>query len=173
MDEDDELTHPQAEPPPPLSADEAEVRQFFQMISYQAPLPPPDMLAAYERILPGAAKRIFDRMERQADHRQWAEKVKLEADIMAQKKGQYFAFIMGLIGLIGGFGLIWIGSSAIGLSIFISTLAAFVAVFIVGKSKQGKALERQLSEFRQMLPRGLESPKMRPSIEPAESERAD
>lgn len=151
MDEDD-LTHPEGDPP---SATD-EVRQFFQFMSYLGPLPPPDMLEAYERILPGAAKRIFDRLERQVEHRHWAEKAKLQADIAAQRKGQVFGFLIAMAGLGGGFALIWNGSSGVGLALFIATLASFASVFVVGKVKQSKALEKQRLEAIKLLPHSSE-----------------
>lgn len=153
MEQDDLIHSPQGDPP--TTADEAEVQQFFQMISYQAPLPPPGMLEAYERILPGAAKRIFDRMERQADHRQWMERTTIQANVAAQRNGQWLGFVIALIGLCGGFALIWNGSNAIGLAIFIATLASFTTVFIYGKRKQGKILERQLQQIKDLIPHVL------------------
>jgi uncharacterized membrane protein len=153
MDEDD-LTYPPADPPS-IEAEAAEVKQLFQMISYQSPLPPPAILEAYERILPGSAERIFDRMEREGDHRHWIERTTLQADVGAQQKGQWFAFVIALIGLSGGFGLILNGSSALGLAVFFITLASFAAVFIYGKKRQEKVLEKQLKHIKELMPRAI------------------
>src|SRR5436190_2107186 len=85
-----EESEPESEPLPPPDA----AQHFFQMISYQAPLPPPGMLEEYERVLPGAADRIFNRMERQSEHRQELEKTKIEADVASEKRGQIFGFLL-------------------------------------------------------------------------------
>ena len=148
----EDLIPPHADPP--SAVDEAEVKQLFQMISYHAPLPPPAMLESYERILPGSAKRIFERMERQADHRQQMEGKELDAGVAAQTRGQIFGFVLGLVGMLGGFLLIWHGANIIGLSIFILTLASLVGVFIYGKKEQSKTLHEQIAQLMNMLTRG-------------------
>ena len=38
--------------------------------TFQGPIPPPNVLEAYERLVPGAAERILKMAENQAAHRQ-------------------------------------------------------------------------------------------------------
>ena len=46
-------------------------------ISWNAPLPPPGALQAYEDVLPGTADRILVAFEQQEEHRQYMEKTAL------------------------------------------------------------------------------------------------
>lgn len=47
---------------------------FSRTTSYSGPIPPPAMLKEYDDAVPGAASRILDLAERQADHRMDLEK---------------------------------------------------------------------------------------------------
>lgn len=49
--------------------------------SFSGPLPPPKHLAEYERILPGAAERIFRMAEDQATHRRSLEQAVVMGDV--------------------------------------------------------------------------------------------
>ena len=51
-----------------------------EFTALSGPLPPPEMLAQYEEILPGAAERILSMAERQAEHRQKMERDESEAE---------------------------------------------------------------------------------------------
>lgn len=72
-------------PPPATQEIPPEVRALGRLFAAQiestqsisvssGPLPPPEVLKAYDEVLKGAAKRIFDMAERQATHRQALEK---------------------------------------------------------------------------------------------------
>lgn len=52
----------------------------------QGPYPPPDVLAGYERVLPGAAERILKLAETEAANRNRREDEALQANIRAQDK---------------------------------------------------------------------------------------
>ncbi len=137
-DEDDLIPH---DPPD---------RPSFPEISPLAHLPPPSMLEAYERVVQGSARRILDRMERESDHRHYMERTKLEAGVSAQRRGQWFAFIIAFFGMGGGFALIWQGSNVVGLSVFIATLASLVAVFIYGRKREDDFLEKHLRQMKDL-----------------------
>ena len=49
------------------------VHQHAEM-SFSGPLPPPNVLSAYEDLLPGAADRIITMAEKQLEHRMYLEK---------------------------------------------------------------------------------------------------
>ena len=53
---------------------------------HHGPLPDPDTLAQYERMMPGAAERIFRIAEREQEHRHAQEKTSLEGEIAHQEK---------------------------------------------------------------------------------------
>ena len=50
-------------------------RSVARVETFQGPIPPPSVLEAYEKILPGAAERILKMAENQSTHRQEIEKI--------------------------------------------------------------------------------------------------
>jgi uncharacterized membrane protein len=76
--------------------------------------------------------------ERQGTHRESLEAQVVAANIASQKRGSIFAFIICLIAIVGGFTLIALGKSAIGLASIITSLASLAAVFVYGKYQQRK-----------------------------------
>lgn len=76
----------QSSPNQPQQINTEQVRE--QVLSamesvYSGPIPPPEMLGGYERVLPGASDRILSMAEREQNHRH-AEKM----------RGQIFAFLI-------------------------------------------------------------------------------
>jgi uncharacterized membrane protein len=134
-------------------------RSQYVQITYEAPLPPPRMLEEYERIMPGMAHRLVERMEQQTVHRMGLENKKMGADISSERTGQIFAFILASLALIGSFYLIATGKDRPGIYIFITTFASLVTVFVVGKFNQSRDLARKRKEMKQLLPQNPETSK--------------
>jgi uncharacterized membrane protein len=109
-------------------------------VTYSAPLPPPAMLEHYERILPGAAERIFGQWERQSSHRQDIEKLALKDDSKHQSIGQHYAFILSALVILGSLILIWQGKSMTGLILILGNLVTLAGMFVYGRysSEQGR-----------------------------------
>lgn len=77
---------------------------------HRGPIPAPDILEGYERILPGSAERVIAMAEQQAQHRRDLERRQLEADIAhrehivnMQRAEHKSIFQNNLIGQICGF----------------------------------------------------------------------
>lgn len=68
-----------------------ESRQEF----FSGPLPPPEKLEHYDRIVPGLAERIVGLTERQSAHRQQLERENLHENIRAARAGQWMAYSLG------------------------------------------------------------------------------
>ena len=135
----------------PTSAIES--RSQYLQITYEAPLPPPHMLEQYERIMPGISHRLVERMERQSDHRISLETKKMDADIVSERKGQLFAFILAGLALLGSFYLIATGKDRAGIYGFITTFASLTTVFVVGKISQSRQLAKKRRDMKQLIPR--------------------
>jgi uncharacterized membrane protein len=56
--------------------------------AFVGPIPPPEYLERYDRIVPGTAKIIIDAFDRESRHRQDLEKSAQNANIAAQQKQQ-------------------------------------------------------------------------------------
>lgn len=99
---------------------------MVQVSAFHGPLPPPETLEKYQRILPGSAERILQMAEREQAHRH-----RLEAEfVRISRRGQLFAFFLGLIGLAGGLALVWKGKSVTGLTTFLTILASLTGVYL-------------------------------------------
>jgi len=117
------------------------VSTSLKMETFQGPIPPPAVLEAYERLVPGAAERILGLTERQASHRQDIEKIVIKAGA----RDSLYGIIVAAIVAICAFG--W---SAYALSIrqtgeavkgIIATVLGFVVTFVYGK--RSTRLERE------------------------------
>ncbi len=74
--------------------------------SFSGPLPPPNILSGYEKVLPGSADRIIKMAETQIAHRQGLEKEVIKSNIKNEKVGMWLAFSLTVLLLLIGFYLI-------------------------------------------------------------------
>ena len=94
--------------------------------SFEGPIPPPEWLRGYNEIEPGLASRIVSMAEDNQNHRHEQERAALQHDVSFRARGQAFGFALGLFGLAGGFGLVALGHSVVGLVSFIGVLATLI-----------------------------------------------
>lgn len=105
-------------------------------MQYSGPLPMALEFGKYEEITPGAGDRILGMAERQSQHRQELEKHAVLSQFRLAGKGQWFGFVLGLVGLIGGFYLISIDKDATGIASLVGTVSAFAGAYIYGNKKK-------------------------------------
>jgi len=124
-----------------------------QIIGFQGPIPPPGMLAEYERIAPGLAMRIVDRADAEQEfrHRTTLSAQQLEATELrylaaSRLLGQLFGFLIGITAVGGGIWLLSMGTSLAGLGPVIFGLGSLVAVFVVGKLYPRQSVESDADE---------------------------
>ena len=108
--------------------------------SYQGPLPPPNILARYNDVLPDGANRIVAMAESQARHRQNLESAVVGGNVANEKRGQIFAFLLGMTAIVGGVFLIMEDKNAQGLASIIAAFTALAVAFSAGRIQQ--SLER-------------------------------
>lgn len=106
--------------------------------SFSGPLPPPSLLAKYSEIIPNGAERIMAMAEKQGDHREKLEARVVNGNVASQTRGSWFAFVLCLVALVGGFYLILQGKSAAGLVAIISSVGVIGGVFVVSRREQGR-----------------------------------
>lgn len=109
-------------------------QQQPQTITYavQGPLPSAIEMQGYAKVNPDLPLRIVAMAEKQAAHRQALEKKALEAQLKIQRAGQWFAFTLGLAGIIGGTLNSLYGSPWSGIAQFFGSLAALIWAFVYG-----------------------------------------
>jgi uncharacterized membrane protein len=111
--------------------------------SFSGPIPPPDLLAEYERILPSSASRIFEMAERQSAHRQQLENNAISHQLKQSGRGQLFGFILGIIGVIGATVVGIFGHWGVGVAVAAGTLGTLTASFVIGQSNQKNDLKKK------------------------------
>jgi uncharacterized membrane protein len=129
-------------------------------------LPPPEILAGYEAVCPGAALRIIEMAEEQGTHRRAVENKAVDAQVEGMRRqfrearlGQIFAFLIAVFFLGCGTyiatagGEPWAGALFGGIG-----LGGIVTTFIVGRTESPRdkgdsgsdsSRERQNKRFRQ------------------------
>jgi uncharacterized membrane protein len=85
---------------------------------------------------PNGAERILAMAERQSAHREALETAVIKGNIAAQTRGSYFAFVLGIVTIVGGMLLIYSGRSISGLAAIISAMTGLGGVFVYTKIEQ-------------------------------------
>ena len=106
---------------------------------FVGPLPPPHILENYENIKQGFAERIFSMAEKEQYHRHERRK----ARAAAEARGQYFAFSICLLAIVGGMVLVWFDHDVPGTILGGSTIGWLAYVFITGSRKGGGTNARE------------------------------
>jgi len=135
-----------------LLADPVEPQQLAKIVaeavtveikssSHAGPLPSPDMLAEYEKVVPGLAVRIVDRADKEQAFRHdiLTEKASQERAEMtyagrSRYLGQVFGFVLAMTAIGGGIYLLQQGHDVAGLTTIITAVVGLVAVFIGSKA---------------------------------------
>lgn len=95
-------------------------------------LPDPDILARYEKIVPGGAERILELSEQRSAHAQLMAEQTLKTTARTKRIKQVITFVLSLgAGILGG-ALLLQGSELAGLLIVLIDAAALVGVTIYG-----------------------------------------
>lgn len=103
---------------------------------YSGPIPHPDHLEKYEKILSGSANRILGMAENQSTHRQNIENKLLEAEIKYKNKGQNFGFIISIICIVGGIVMLFFGKNLQGLITLIGAVSMLISAFLYGNKNK-------------------------------------
>ena len=127
--------------PPPAKVSQ-KIQQQRLAFHHEGPLPLPQILDQYDKIVTGAAQRIIAMAEKQASHRQGLELIVIKSGSRDSLLGLIFGLIIGLSTIIGGVICILSGYSTEGTILGGSGLVSLIGVFVYG-SRQ-KRTEREL-----------------------------
>ena len=119
-----------------------EVLGFIAAASFSGPIPPPQILADYNQIVPGSANRIIAMAEKQADHRRRLETQVISSDITNSRVGLFCGLAIGVGGLVAATVIAIYGNPQAGVGMGLVTLASLVSVFVYGSRLRVK--ERQV-----------------------------
>lgn len=112
-------------------------RPQMLMAQFSSPLPPPEILANYDKAQPGLINKIIETTETESNHRRELEKQKLLAEVNNLQRGdeliaraQVFAFVISIVALIGGCITAIFGAQIAGGIIGVSGLVGIITAFI-------------------------------------------
>ena len=117
----------------------AQHQQITIQESYTGAIPHPEHLKAFDQIVPGAAKMIFDEFQNQSSHRRGLESRVIESQLGQSAKGQWIGAVLAILFVGVGTFLSLKGCETAGSVLMGSTLVGVVAVFVVGKNKQSQS----------------------------------
>ena len=103
--------------------------------THQGPIPSPDVIAGYEKVLAGSADRIIRMAEKEQDHRHKLQLQNQSQLVRLTFIGQLFAFAIGISGVAGGIYLVKYDKSITGFSVFFTSLAALVGIFFFNRKR--------------------------------------
>ncbi|HUY89083.1 MAG TPA: DUF2335 domain-containing protein [Pirellulales bacterium] len=120
-------------------------KEFFAQLAlriteHSGPLPPPEVLGAYEKAIPGSGKSIIRMAVSAANHRREInlrharfQRRVLELKGRESLLGQVFAFTLALVAIVGGIVLLFAEKPVAGLGTIITAAVALITAFIAGK----------------------------------------
>jgi uncharacterized membrane protein len=103
--------------------------------SFLGPIPPPNFLELYEKLVPGTAKKFLEEPHLEAEHRRALEKEMVQEQINMSKRGQGMAFFLATFCVIAAFGAIFLGYDIGGLGALIVSITAFSGIFFYAKKQ--------------------------------------
>lgn len=124
-------------------ARETVTRVIAAFEAVRGPLPPPSMLREYEEIVPGISHRMFRQVELQSEHRRGLENRHLDASIRRSSRGQHFALLIAMLGLLVGGFLIYEDKQIYGFGVLLSGILPIVGSFLYSQYRQHRELERK------------------------------
>lgn len=130
-----------------------EVKEALMIIRsemYSGPIPPPEALARYEDIQPGAADRILKMAEKQQEHRMALETKAIGGQVDQSKRGQIFGFILVFVCItVAVFFAIYFGMTSFAVTFLCVTMVSVVGLFVTGKFSMRKDLDAKSKDQEQ------------------------
>jgi len=105
---------------------------------FSGPLPPPEILVAYNQIVPDSAEKIIEQFIRQGQHRMELERLVITSDVKRANWGLVAGFILALLCIAGSFYLISLGFEIAGIAVVLASLASLIGAFIYGTHSRKK-----------------------------------
>jgi uncharacterized membrane protein len=113
----------------------------------QGPLPPPEELAKYESLYPGATKLLFDNFISQTNHRMDLEKLTIQEDNKRANKAQRNSFMITIAILILAGVLFFLGKDGAAIAAVFTAIAPIIIAFITSSVSRRKERENKRREL--------------------------
>ncbi len=109
---------------------------------HSGPLPDPDTLRAYAKLIPNGAERIMGLVEGESRHRQAQEARLIACQTRRITRGQWMAFVLTLLLAGAGLYLGLRGHDWLAAGLFTTTIGAVVTIFVLGNRTRASGEER-------------------------------
>lgn len=103
-----------------------------QLLTWEGPVPPPAVIEAYERLVPGSAQIMWSNFDDQSQHRRELEKAVVLGSEKRADKGQFIAAFLLIVAIAAGVVVAVTANAAAGAAIVIGALGSGTAVYIAG-----------------------------------------
>jgi uncharacterized membrane protein len=100
------------------------------------PIPPPEIIGGYEKVLVGSADRIIKMAEKEQNHRHLLQLRSQRHQAVITVFGQICAFVLGLSGIAGGVFLLIHDKPITGFGVFFTSLASLIGLFFYNRNRQ-------------------------------------
>jgi uncharacterized membrane protein len=124
------------------SKQQSQRHQTF-IAQFSSPLPPPELLASYDKAQPGLIQKIIEMTEAESNHRRELEKQKLLTEISSLQRGdnlisraQIFSFAIAITAIVGGCITAIAGAQTAGGIIGVAGLASIIAAFLKNSKRE-------------------------------------
>lgn len=119
-----------------VQKDNSQMQSRMAIAQYTAgPLPPSAELREYENMYPGITKELMETYRKQVEHRISVEDKAVDSAVRDSSRGQVFAFLLGLIVILGGFAAVFMDKEIFGIGAIVTAFASLAYVFVRGKKK--------------------------------------
>jgi len=115
--------------------------------SFSGPLPPPEILSGYDKVLPGAAERILKMAEDQASHRRELERQIVQSDLSRSRLGLLCGLAVSALAIICGTWAAVNGQPWAGAAIGGATVATLIYAFNNSSASRKEELEKKSSQM--------------------------
>jgi uncharacterized membrane protein len=113
------------------------------------PLPPAWFLEQYEDLIPGTAQRIFERFEKQSDHRMQLERAVVMGNSRRASIGQGAAFLLSAMIIGSATWLGYLGHDWLAAAFVSSNVAGLAYVFVRGRMLQKAERAEKLEQAKE------------------------
>ncbi|AUG99757.1 DUF2335 domain-containing protein [Prodigiosinella confusarubida] len=124
-----------------LSRNQVMISRFSSTERFEGPFPHPQTLEQYNKVLPGAAERVFALTEREQLHRHGLQNTAVNGTISRDKRGQWMGYTITILVLLIAVYFAYRGNTAFAGTLITVDLVALAAIFVSGRG--GNAKENQ------------------------------
>lgn len=117
---------------------ERKVQVAMRMESYRGPMPSPEYMAQYDKIVPGCARMIVDEFKANSQHSRAMDLMGMNGMIRRDTRAQWMAFVLMLAGLWATWKLASTDHEKTAIAVATALVGSVVVAFLTGHGPWGK-----------------------------------